>query len=178
MAGLIREMVDAMNRQQQQNQQMLLQQQQQTQQMLLQQQQAFFQQFNFQPGNAATPVGQQFARPIGLPEFSKLAPQFDGKSNDPVDAKFWVTEVEKAFSGCRITKENKMALAEYQLKSYANDWWAAKKRNTAEAITWEGFKVMFYGKYFPSSTQDKMLSKLLVHKQGTRSVNEYESEFN
>ena len=65
--------------------------------MLLQQQQAFFQQFNFQPGNAAAPVGQQFARPIGLPEFSKLAPQFDGKSNDPTDAEFWVTEVEKAF---------------------------------------------------------------------------------
>ena len=86
MAGLIREMVDAMNRQQQQNQQMLMQQQQQMQQALLQQQQAFFQQFNFQPGNGVAPVGQQFARPIGLPEFSKLAPQFDGKSSDPADA--------------------------------------------------------------------------------------------
>ena len=57
-------------------------------------------------------MGQQFARPIGLPEFSKLVPQFDGKSSDPTDAKFWVTEVEKSFSGCRIIEGNKMALAE------------------------------------------------------------------
>ena len=123
-------------------------------------------------------MGQQFAKRIGLPEFSKLAPQFDGKFSDLADVEFWVTEVEKAFSGCRITEENKMALAEYQLKSDANDWWVAKKRNTSEAITWEGCKVMFYEKYFPSSTRDKMLSKLLVHKQGNRSVSEYESEFN
>ena len=119
-------------------------------------------------------MGQQYARPIGLPEFSKLAPQFDGKSSDLADAEFWLTEIKKAFSGCRITKENKMALAEYQLKSDANDWWVAKKRNVADPITWEGFKVMYYEKYFPSSTRDKMLSKLLVHKQGVRLVNEYD----
>ena len=96
---------------------MLMQRQQQ-----MQQQQAFFQQFNPQPGNGVAPVGQQYVQPIGLPEFSKLAPQFHGKSTDPLDAEFWVTEVEKAFSGCRITDENKMALAEYQLKLDANDW--------------------------------------------------------
>ena len=37
---------------------------------------------------------------------------------------------------------------------------------------------MFYEKYFPSSTRDKMLSQLLVHKQGAKSLSEYEYEFN
>ena len=188
MFGMFREMIEAMNRQQQQNQEMLLQQQQQTQQMLLQQQQAFFQQFNpqQQPRNdngaglfeQQQPQQQQYVRPIGLPEFSKLAPQFHGKSTDPADAEFWVTEVEKAFSGCRIEEEHKMGLAEYQLKADANDWWVAKKRNTVGPITWDEFKVMFYEKYFPSSIRDKMLSKLLMHKQGNKSVSEYEAEFN
>ena len=86
--GMFREMLEAMNRQQQQNQEMLMQQQQQTQQMLLQQQQAFFQQFNPPPGNGMAPVGQQYPRSIGLPEFTNLAPQFDGKSSDPADAEF------------------------------------------------------------------------------------------
>ena len=45
-------------------------------------------------------------------------------------------------------------------------------------VTWEGFKVMFYEKYFPSSTCDKMLNQLILQKQGTRSVAEYETEFN
>ena len=49
-----------------------------------------------------------------------------------------------------------------------------------DLIIWEGFKVMYYDyeKCFPSSSRDKMLSKLLAHKQGTRSINEYDSEFN
>ena len=64
-----------------------------------------------------------------------MEPQFDDKFSDPADVEFWVTEVEKAFSGCRIMEENKMALAEYQLKSDANDWWVAKKRNTADLTT-------------------------------------------
>ena len=90
------------------------------------------------------------ARPIGLPEFVKLAPIFDGKSSDLTVAENWINEVEKAFSACQIADDAKMALAKYQLKQSANDWWAPKKANLREPATWEGFKVMFYEKYFPS----------------------------
>ena len=71
-----------------------------------------------------------------------------------------------------------MALAEYQLKDEANDWWVPKKANLTEQVNWTGFKVLFFEKYFPSCTRDKMLSQLFLQKQGTRTVSEYETEFN
>ena len=37
---------------------------------------------------------------------------------------------------------------------------------------------MFYEKYFPSSTRNKILSQLLLQKQGNRSVAKYETKFN
>ena len=111
-------------------------------------------------------------RPIGLPEFVKLAPTFDGKLNDPVIAENWVSEIEKAFAACQITEDNKMALAEYQLKYEANDWQVPKKANLTEQVNWTGFKVLFFEKYFPNCTKDKMLSQLFLQKHRTRTVSE------
>ena len=71
-----------------------------------------------------------------------------------------------------------MRLAEYQLKERANDWWTAKKASIRDAVDWEGFKTLFYEKYFPESTKDKMLGQLLALQQGNMSVAEYEAEFN
>ena len=47
------------------------------------------------------------ARPIGLPEFVKLALTFYGKSSDLVVAKNWINKIEKAFSACQITEDAK-----------------------------------------------------------------------
>ena len=47
-----------------------------------------------------------------------------------------------------------------------------------DPLTWQRFKDLFYEKYFPASTQDKMLSQFLGLKQGNRSVAQYEVEFN
>ena len=71
-----------------------------------------------------------------------------------------------------------MALTEFQLKERANDWWVAKKASLREGVNWAGFKVLFYEKYFPESTKDKMLGQLLALQQGNKTVAEYEAEFN
>ena len=71
-----------------------------------------------------------------------------------------------------------MTLAEFQLKERANNWWVSKKASLREEVNWAGFKVLFYEKYFPESTKDKMLGQLLALQQGNRTVTEYEAEFN
>ena len=60
------------------------------------------------------------ARDVRLPEFAKLAPEFDGKSSDPVDSENWVGRVEKAFAAFEIPDRKKMPMAEFQLKDDAN----------------------------------------------------------
>ena len=61
------------------------------------------------------------AREVRLPEFAKLAPDFDGKSPDPVVAESWVTKMEKTFKAFNVFEAMKMLLAEFQLKTTAND---------------------------------------------------------
>ena len=114
-----------------------------------------------------------------MTEFSKIAPQFNGRSSDPADAEYWINEVEKAFKAGQILYDMKVPLAEFQLKERANDWWVTLKSNIrVEDLTWQGFKDRFYLRYFPSSTRDQMLSQLWALKQGNRSVIEYETDFN
>ena len=52
-------------------------------------------------------------REVKLPEFSKLAPRFDGKSSDPVDAENWIMRVEKSFSAFEVPERMKMPLTEF-----------------------------------------------------------------
>ena len=77
-------------------------------------------------------------------------------------AENWVNEDEKTFKAFKVPEALKMALVEFQLKERANDWWAAKKASMREEVNWAGFKVLFYEKYFPESTKDKMLGQLLA----------------
>ena len=113
-----------------------------------------------------------------LPEFSKLAPRFDGKSSDPMDAENWIMRVEKSFSAFEVPERMKMPLAEFQLDVVVDDWWKYEKANLPEPVGWERFKVLFYKRFFPQSTRDLMLSQLWALKQGTRTVAEYEAELN
>ena len=144
---------------------MMQQQQQQNQQFLVQQQQQFFQQFAQQAQARQAQVGQVVERPVQarevrLPEFAKLAPEFDGKSPDPVVAENWVIEIEKTFKASNVSEAMKMPLAEFQLKDTANDWWVGEKAGQQAEVTWTAFKELFYKKYFPQSTRDAMLSRL------------------
>ena len=132
--------------------------------VMQQQQQQFFQLFAPQAQAAVVPpqVRPVQARELRLPEFTKLAPQFTGQSPDPMVAENWVNEVEKTFKAFEVPEASKLSLAEFQLKERANDWWVAKKASMGEEVGWTGFKVLFYEKYFPESTKDKMLGQLLT----------------
>ena len=121
---------------------------------------------------------QAQVREVRLPEFTKLAPEFNGELSDSAVAENWVTEVEKSFKAFNVLEAMKMPLAEFQLKKAANDWWVSEKVGRQEAVDWTGFKVLFYNKYFSQSTRDEMLSCLWALKQENRFVLDYEVEFN
>ena len=155
---------------------MMQQQQQQNQQFLIQQQQQFAQQAQAGQAQAGQVQARQAqaeqvqagqvvempiqAREVRLPEFAKLAPDFDGKSLDPVVAKNQVTQMEKTFKAFNVSEAMKMPLAEFQLKATANDWQVGEKAGQQAEWTQMAFKGMFYKKYFPQSTRDEMLSRL------------------
>ena len=172
MFGLMRDMIVMMQTTQQQIQAQ--------QQMMLQQQQQFAQLFTQAPRTepAVAPRQVHREREVKCPEFVKMVPKFYGSKTDPTAAEIWIEELEKSFEICDIPNEKKVSLAVYQLKEDAYNWWREAKGKIQGQLTWEVFKEVFFTEYFTASTREQMVSDWLKLRQGSKTVDEYEAEFN
>ncbi|XP_063944973.1 uncharacterized protein LOC135151190 isoform X1 [Daucus carota subsp. sativus] len=104
-------------------------------------------------------------------------PEFKGTA-DPIEAKAWIKEIEKAFALVKVGEDQKTEFASYFLKTEANYWWESTRVLEGEGIiTWQRFTELFLEKYFPSYMQDQMEIKFLELKQDDMSVAEYETKF-
>ena len=122
---------------------------------------------------------QQQAQPVAtFKSFQSVnPPEFKG-SADPVEARTWLKEIEKAFTLVQVGAELKTNYASYFLKGEENYWWESKKALEREGtITWERFTELFLEKYFPRYMQNQMELKFFELKQDNLSVAEYEAKF-
>ncbi|XP_039135230.1 uncharacterized protein LOC120272465 isoform X4 [Dioscorea cayenensis subsp. rotundata] len=105
-------------------------------------------------------------------------PQFSG-TTDPTVAGYWVSQIERTFRAMQCPDRDKVRLATFMLRDSAAQWFENELRLKGESSfrTWEQFKKVFYGKYFPSSRRAQMERQFLSLKQGSLSVEEYEAEF-
>ena len=64
-------------------------------------------------------------------------------------------EADKILEAMEVTSDatNKIKLAVFQLEGESQLWWdRVKASRDLEAMTWEEFRELFIGKYFPTST--------------------------
>ena len=72
----------------------------------------------------------------------------------------------------------KIKLATFQLEGESQVWWDwVKASRNLEAMTWEEFRELFMGKFFPASSRHTKAQEFLQLKQGTMTVPEYVAEF-
>lgn len=121
---------------------------------------------------------QQAVPAVTFKSFQSVKPpEFHGTA-DPVEARAWLQEIEKAFALVKVGADQKTEFANYFLKGEANYWWESKKALEGEAvITWERFTQLYLEKYFPRYMQNQMEIKFLELKQENLSVAEYERKF-
>ena len=67
----------------------------------------------------------------------------------------------------------KIRLATFHLESESPVWWDWVKAS----MTWEEFRALFMGKYFPASARHAKAGEFLELKQGTMTVLEYVAKF-
>ena len=115
--------------------------------------------------------------PVVFKAFQSVKPpEFKGTTN-PIEARNWLKEMEKAFALVKVGDEQKTEYASYFLKAEANDWWESMKMLEEEGIiTWQRFTELFLEKYLPRYLQDQMEVKFLELKQEGMTA-EYESKF-
>ncbi|KAL8119402.1 hypothetical protein AgCh_016792 [Apium graveolens] len=166
----------AQQQQQFQQQQQQLQQQQQQQQQLIQQQQQQIQQQQLQIQQQHEMRGAN--QGVSFKSFQAVKPpEFKGEV-DPVAARIWLKEMEKAFALTKVSEDLKTDYASCFLRNDSNYWWESTRALDGEGpVPWARFTELFLEKYFPACLQSQMEMEFLEMKQGNRSVTEYEVKF-
>ncbi|XP_073131640.1 uncharacterized protein [Henckelia pumila] len=86
--------------------------------------------------------------------------------------------METAFEFMQITDEDRLRCATYMFRDDARVWWnGAKAALNLTTLTWNGFKDVFYGKYFTVSTRNRLAREFLEIRQGNMSIAEYVKKF-
>ncbi|KAL8110718.1 hypothetical protein AgCh_026455 [Apium graveolens] len=158
-----------------QQQQQFLQQQQQQQQFIQQQQQQIQQE---QLQLQQQPQQREVNQTVSFKSFQSVKPpEFKGEV-DPVAARIWLKEIEKAFTLTQVSDNLRSDYACYFLKGEANYWWESTRAAEGEGpVSWARFTELFLEKYFLDCLQNQLEVEFLELKQDEKSVAEYEAKF-
>ena len=143
---LLRQQSNQMAQQQeqfQQQQQQFLQQQQQQQQFIQQQHQQIQQQLQLQQ----QPQPRELNQTVSFKSFQSVKPpEFKGEV-DPIAARIWLKEMEKAFTLIQVSDDSKSDYASYFLKGEASFWWESVRALEGEGpVSWARFMELFLEK--------------------------------
>ncbi|XP_073121424.1 uncharacterized protein [Henckelia pumila] len=97
---------------------------------------------------------------------------------DPLVAEEWVQSVETIFDYMQLTDADRVRCAIFMFRDDARVWWqGARSAVDMTTLTWNGFKDVFYGKYFTISTRTRLAREFLELRQGSMSIVEYVKKF-
>nr|GEZ45794.1 hypothetical protein [Tanacetum cinerariifolium] len=96
-----------------------------------------------------------------LERFNKQKPHSFEKATAPVDAKNWISHMEKIFDVMGCEDAFKTRLAVYKFEGNAFAWWKAYKQAKGGdawliTVTWEEFKKLFFLQFFPRAEQERL----------------------
>ena len=105
-------------------------------------------------------------------------PMFTG-GGDPMVADHWFRQIERILRAMEITSDTtRITLASFHLEGESQIWWEwVTTSRDLETITWDDFRRLFMGKYFPASARHAKAREFLDLRQGTVTILEYVARF-
>ncbi|XP_073030746.1 uncharacterized protein [Primulina eburnea] len=97
---------------------------------------------------------------------------------DPFLAEGWVRSLELHFDYLQMRDGDQVSCAIYMLRDDASLWWerAAHAVDLA-TLTWDRFKEIIYGKFFPAYVRARLTREFMSFRQGDSSVAEFIRKF-
>ncbi|KAE8714558.1 hypothetical protein F3Y22_tig00110195pilonHSYRG00185 [Hibiscus syriacus] len=108
------------------------------------------------------------------------APEFKGEAEEgPVSADLWLNDLKIMLDGIHCSEVEKLDGAVSLLRGQARIWWTnVTMRMSTDQLTWSLFLKEFKNKYIGDQFIRQMKQEFMSLKQMSRSVYEYECEFN
>ena len=114
-------------------------------------------------------------------QFKKMGPTPFLGGHDPLMAEAWINKIEKIFAVMNCTDVQKVSLAVFMLEGEADHWWKMVQRTRLEGredpLNWDGFKELFFERYFPTAVREIKEIEFLELIQGSMTVAAYEAKF-
>nr|GFB12622.1 reverse transcriptase domain-containing protein [Tanacetum cinerariifolium] len=109
-------------------------------------------------------------------------PNFDGDTLNPEGFIDWLAVVEEVFEFKEVPKNKRVSLIATKLRGRASAWWQqmklTKERVGKSKITsWQKMKKCTRANFIPHNYQRLMYQRLQIMKQGSKSVEDYTTEF-
>nr|GEY77404.1 zinc finger, CCHC-type, retrotransposon Gag domain protein [Tanacetum cinerariifolium] len=118
-----------------------------------------------------------------LEHFNKQKPHSFEKATAPVDAKNWISHMEKIFDVMGCEDAFKTRLAVYKFEGNALAWWKAYKQAKGGdawliTVTWADFKKLFFLQFFPRAEQERLKREYhSIRQTNTESSTEFMQRF-
>ncbi|MQL76257.1 hypothetical protein Taro_008627 [Colocasia esculenta] len=95
---------------------------------------------------------------VQVERFLRLQPPTYTGGLNPDSAEHWIHEIERVFMTMRCPAADRVLLATYQLRGFAQEWWRLKMQTTFAgrvegAIIWPEFLEVFNDTFFPLQVQ-------------------------
>ncbi|MQM17083.1 hypothetical protein Taro_050051, partial [Colocasia esculenta] len=119
---------------------------------------------------------------VQVERFLRLQPPTYTGGLNPNTAEHWIHEIERFFMTMRCPAVDKVVLATFQLRGFAQEWWRLKMQTTFAGriegtITWLEFLEVFNDTFFPLQVQYAKREQFRTLQQGGTSVLEYQMRF-
>lgn len=128
------------------------------------------------------PATQEQVQARVINQFNSFTPPTFHGYEGPCAIEEWMSTLESIFEYMACTDAQKVSCAVFQLKEDARKWWNSYWRLQAEgereALTWNNFKDIVMGQYFPRIYKQQMIREFIDLAQGEMTVTEYERKFN
>ncbi|XP_042437613.1 uncharacterized protein LOC122023536 [Zingiber officinale] len=111
-------------------------------------------------------------------QFRRMDPKDFSGTTDPFVAEGWIRSLEVIFRYMNMADADRVRCAIYLLKDDASLWWEGAERGVnLNTLTWEGFKRIFYGKYFTVDVRSRLKREFMSLRQGDMSVAEFVKKY-
>ncbi|GJT71687.1 putative nucleotidyltransferase, ribonuclease H [Tanacetum coccineum] len=109
-------------------------------------------------------------------------PEFDGNTLNPEGFIDWLVAVEEVFDFKEVPENKRVSLIATKLRGRASAWWqqlklTRKRVGKPRVTSWRKMKKLLKENFIPHNYQRLMYQRLQNLKQGTKSVEDYTTEF-
>ncbi|XP_073031284.1 uncharacterized protein [Primulina eburnea] len=110
--------------------------------------------------------------------FRRMDPKEFSGTTGPMIVERWIKYIKMIFAFMELQDADRVRCAIFLLTGDARLWWeSASVSVNLQTLSWDGFKEVFYSKYFTEEVRSKLTREFMTLRQGDNSMADFVRKF-